>query len=158
MKIKVSDLKTEPKLFEFSSEVKSLEDDLNSNSLYIRKIRSINSTLNVYKALEDIIIDGSSVVTVNCECSRCLDIIDSELFISIKKVLKKSVSPNRDEEDYGLSFYSSNEISLEDYIHDEIILGIPDVILCNESCLGICLNCKINLNFSHCICKSSAVN
>ena len=46
-------------------------------------------------------------------------------------------------------------VDLGEDIRQEIILGIPDKILCSDGCKGLCLSCGVNLNTESCECDKA---
>ncbi|HLD40656.1 MAG TPA: DUF177 domain-containing protein, partial [Candidatus Omnitrophota bacterium] len=47
---------------------------------------------------------------------------------------------------------SDTSIDISEDIRQEIILEYPDKPLCEETCLGLCVNCGRNLNEGNCNC------
>ncbi len=72
-------------------------------------------------------------------CSRCLEEIKDD---------------QTDSFDFDYEITSSlKSIDLGEDIRQELIIGLPTKILCQDNCQGICLQCGVNLNKEKCKCK-----
>jgi len=72
-------------------------------------------------------------------CSRCLE--------EFKTDFKKNISLNYP------ALKSEPVIDLNPDIREEIILDYPIKPLCKPDCLGLCLECGMNLNLGKCSCQ-----
>ena len=91
-------------------------------------------------------------------CARCLEnfafSIDSELEIEL---LPKDAEPQGSElelknDEMDVYFYEGDEIEIDPYIFEEIMLDIPIKALCSDACKGMCPVCGKNLNVGTCRC------
>ena len=57
-----------------------------------------------------------------------------------------------------LDYYQGEEIFLPRYFEDQLILDLPLVIKCSETCKGLCSVCGVNLNHHQCDCPDDAEN
>ncbi|MEJ2198058.1 MAG: DUF177 domain-containing protein, partial [Desulfuromonadales bacterium] len=55
-------------------------------------------------------------------------------------------------EELGLISFSGTEIDLRPDIQQEIIMAIPQQLVCEDACKGLCPNCGIDLNREQCTC------
>ena len=72
-------------------------------------------------------------------CARCLAVFDKDF-----------------DQDFDFHYALDPQmttIDLGDDIRQEIILGFPEKILCDEECKGLCLHCGADLNQEECHCK-----
>ncbi len=88
-----------------------------------------------------VLVTGQLAVTLTCRCAKCLE----EYKFPIKKneMCRFYENPNK------------NEIDLTDDIREDILIGLPQRFLCNNSCKGLCFNCGQNLNRKECSCKKT---
>jgi uncharacterized protein len=49
-------------------------------------------------------------------------------------------------------------IDLSEVIREQMILAIPEVVLCKEDCEGLCDKCGKNLNLLNCKCKEDEID
>ena len=66
------------------------------------------------------------------ECGRCLDIVEYELSLCFHEETELSAH--------------SDIIDISPLIDENIILNIPQKVLCSEDCKGLCPVCGANLN------------
>jgi len=72
-------------------------------------------------------------------CGRCLETCEKDL-----------------DEKFDFHYTIDPEISYIDVgedVREEVILGFPDKVLCDEECKGLCVHCGANLNNEKCKCK-----
>lgn len=104
-----------------------------------------------------VLLNGRAHLLAEGVCSRCSEAAEIRLNPSVTMVLKPKKSDD-EVEDLNLGFYQGKEINLAPIIEEQLILGLPFKILCNEDCLGLCLKCGENLNFSgKCACPSPSL-
>ncbi len=93
----------------------------------------------------EISVVGNVKGTISLICDRCLEEFKRELNLDFEYFLlpfeEERFEEDVDEElDEGLvieSFYREDFIEIEDIIREQVILGLPDKILCSENCKGI---------------------
>ncbi|MGD9678640.1 MAG: DUF177 domain-containing protein [Vulcanibacillus sp.] len=92
------------------------------------------------------------------ECSRCLAHYDYYLESDFKEtyITKEAASNFGDVEDFIL--LDSNEIDITNIVEESVVLGMPYIPLCKESCLGLCVTCGVNLNEETCNCKKEIID
>lgn len=72
-------------------------------------------------------------------CGRCLEICDKEFC---------------EQFDFHYPIDSQeNYIDIGEDIRQEILLGFPTRVICQEQCKGLCTGCGANLNIDTCHCK-----
>lgn len=59
------------------------------------------------------------------------------------------------DEDLETSFYSDDQIDLNELLHEQFYLALPMKPLCREDCRGLCPQCGTNLNTGTCSCDTS---
>ena len=93
----------------------------------------------VQKKGQTVLLEGSIKSVFRFECARCLDLIEKT-----------------EEKDFSLD-YNINRgtlfIDIDEDIRQEILLNLPERILCKDSCQGLCAYCGVNLNIEKCQCK-----
>jgi uncharacterized protein len=98
------------------------------------------------------------------ECDRCLQPV--ELPIDTKFDLEY-VTPEDyqaqqvvelTEDDLELSIFDGEVIDVDELVTEELLLAVPDHVLCNENCKGICVTCGANRNQADCGCESQRVD
>ena len=111
------------------------------------------------------IADGTSRVTMDLNCSRCLDPYpfanSSKFHVRFRPRPEGSGNENDEveitgEEELDVEFYSERTVPLRDLALEQVQLAIPMKPLCDENCLGLCPKCGVNRTRERCNCEESA--
>lgn len=84
-------------------------------------------------------------------CDRCADDFKREYSFDIRKMVVPHLEREEDDEDYIIT--ENNLLDLDDFVYQEIQLFLPQKMLCNDDCKGLCQTCGKNLNKGKCDCK-----
>jgi len=104
------------------------------------------------------------LTTLVLTCSRCLDRFAFNVNVPLKVIYTNRLLRNEpkekcmDKRDVALSYYSGDEIQIDDDVMGAIVLSIPMKPLCREDCKGLCPVCGANLNYEKCTCKTEQVD
>lgn len=120
-----------------SQEVGLSEIGLSENEVDLRSALAVESTLT--RVDNTVIADVTVSADYGYQCARCLE--DFTRRKSREFHFDYEVNSPMDVIDVG-----------ED-IRQELILNIPQRVLCSKECKGICAGCGINLNIETCKCK-----
>jgi uncharacterized protein len=112
------------------------------------------------------IADGSSRVTLDMNCSRCLDPYPfahlSKFHVRFRPRPEGSGEEEEIEiagaEELDVEFYSDRTIPLRDLALEQVQLSIPMKPLCDENCLGLCPKCGANRTRERCNCDDSVTD
>ena len=63
-----------------------------------------------------------------------------------------------DEEDVVMLSPEENEIELDRFIEEQLVLAVPIKALCREDCKGLCPVCGVNLNVQSCNCPKETLD
>lgn len=93
-------------------------------------------------------------------CHRCLAEVLQDVTGEFDVVVKRGTdrTPQEDSpaaEDYIILSLNEQEVSLDDYIYESLIVNIPMRIVCKEDCRGLCPSCGINRNQKTCACEDA---
>ena len=89
-------------------------------------------------------------------CSRCLEPVEVPMSYTIDGFL---VSEDFDEdsfEDYDAFIIDTDEVDLVKIIEQTLDFNLPQKVLCDEDCKGLCPKCGANLNKETCSCSETA--
>lgn len=115
-----------------------------------------NISGNVYKLNDDIFIEFCYFSEFDVACGRCLKTMRYTLDNKFSSTLKEI------EEDYdfdiNLVMLKNDIIDISKLLYDDFIINLPSVFLCDDKCLGLCVNCGIDLNFDSCLCINEYEN
>ncbi len=120
--------------------------------------------LRVSKAGESLRVRGPVRASLSLTCARCIEQYDftirSELDIELmpKKEEPKVPEIELKTDDLNLYYFEGEEIDLDPYVFEEVMLNIPIKALCSDACKGICPICGRNLNVEECRCEKSGTS
>ena len=75
-------------------------------------------------------------------CSRCAEEVEATLRIPLKQVLMpRSHRSGPADDDEGIGYHNGREIDLAKIVADQVALVMPNVLLCDPDCRGLCPVC-----------------
>lgn len=84
-------------------------------------------------------------------CDRCAEDVKKNFDFDVKRIIVKELQNENDDDDYVI--VKNRELDLDALVEEEVILSLPNKILCKEDCKGLCTQCGTNLNVNKCDCK-----
>jgi DUF177 domain-containing protein len=105
-------------------------------------------------------VKGRVVAKLQIECDRCLKPVelpvDSEFkleYVTPEEYLtQQAVELNV--QDLDLSILDGEAIDIDELVTEELLLAVPDHLLCSENCKGICPVCGVDRNSVACECQT----
>lgn len=107
----------------------------------------------------DVIVRGDVAGRLASSCRRCLEHVEVEVDEEFDLVFRPGLSRVEAEEAevYALP-EKGDELDLQDAIREQVVLAVPQFVICEETCRGLCPQCGSNLNQTQCDCQSVAVD
>ncbi len=102
--------------------------------------------LRLSKSGRDVIVRGKLTAELSVECARCLQptriVVREPLSALLVPTADLSSGPASDEDEVtpdqaDVIPYDGETVVLDDFVRDEVLLGVPMIPLCSESCPGI---------------------
>lgn len=87
-------------------------------------------------------------------CDRCLADTKISVEYSIERSIDDCKGEERDSEDENTDVLSGNQLDIETLIKNEILMNLPEKVLCKDDCKGLCPRCGANLNERDCGCDT----
>jgi len=144
--------------FELESEGDNLEGTI--EGVTFRDV--IKLKINLQKIKEEYYLHGLVTAPVDVECSRCLEMFESEVITEFEIVIKtaegKAVLASDVKEDCIYLKQNDHIIDLTDVVRQALVLALPMKPVCNEECKGLCPNCGVNLNEETCDCSPDEID
>ncbi|MCX5800388.1 MAG: DUF177 domain-containing protein [Candidatus Eisenbacteria bacterium] len=154
MKVNVLELREGENFLEFRETVASLD----MGSLSTALSSEVLVKLKLHKHENEIIVWGTSSLTVTEECSRCLESFDREFDVQFEAFCDK-IGTRKGEERSGevegetfTVYHDGKILDLRPCLREAIVLSLPIKPLCKENCNGLCPICGKNLNDGACNC------
>ncbi|MBW2505286.1 MAG: DUF177 domain-containing protein [Deltaproteobacteria bacterium] len=107
-------------------------------------------------------VSGQISTTVQMPCSRCLSDVSWELNLDVLVCYSPASTDNSDaldherelsSDDLGLVPLIGDVIDIRSELEQEVIMAIPQHVLCMEDCAGLCPVCGVDLNQNKCKCE-----
>ncbi len=127
----------------------------------IQIITPVAYELTIRKFDNLVTIQGPVECTMSITCSRCLDdfTLELEASLDIKLTPRTKISRVSEVElkrdDMDIYYYEGDEIDLDPFIYEEVLLNVPIRPVCTENCKGLCPVCGKNKNVEDCQCDTA---
>lgn len=98
---------------------------------------------------DGILVSGDVTVSLEGQCSRCLDPITDHLVVEVQELfLFDAASEDSGDDDEADEMYEVQDesIDLEPMLRDAAITRLPFQPVCRESCEGLCAQCGVRLD------------
>jgi uncharacterized protein len=121
----------------------------------------IEYELTVSKVESTVRVEGPVTCTMRLVCDRCLETfpfpVSAHLDIELAPVADRPKLPELELTggQMDVYYFEGDELDLEPYVYEEVMLTIPIKALCTEACKGICPACGKNQNLESCECGAS---
>ena len=105
-------------------------------------------------------LSGHVLARVQVECDRCLKPVELPIDSGFKleyvtaEAYRAQQAVELTEEDLDLSVFDGEGIDVDELVTEEILLAVPDHLLCDEACQGICPVCGVDRNSNDCGCET----
>lgn len=126
-----------------------------------RVITPVTYELTIRKFDNLVTVQGPVGCTMSITCSRCLDdfTLGLKVFLDIK-LTPRTKTPRVSEvelkrDDMDVYYYEGDEIDLDPFIYEEVLLNVPTRPVCTEDCKGLCPVCGKSKNVEDCQCDTT---
>lgn len=106
------------------------------------------SNLGVGKAL----VAGTGEITLQMFCDRCLTEVPVKLQLAFSREISSKDRMDSEAAEENQDVMREDQLDVEALINSEILMNLPDKVLCRPDCKGICKQCGQNLNEGTCGC------
>jgi uncharacterized protein len=109
-------------------------------------------------------LNGLVVARMQLECDRCLKFVELPVDSRFKleyvtpEDYQAQQAVELTEEDLDLSIYDGEVVDIDELVTEELLLTVPDHVLCKDDCKGICPQCGVDRNSVDCECQTAEVD
>jgi uncharacterized protein len=109
-------------------------------------------------------VSGHLEGRVQVDCDRCLKPVDVPVTsnFDLEYVTTEDYEAQHavelTEEDLELSVFDGESIDIDALVTEELLLGVPNHVICQGDCKGICPECGVDRNTTDCKCETAAVD
>lgn len=103
---------------------------------------------------EGVLARGRMRTRLERECRRCLVSVPVEIDDTVDLLYEPLAGEEADElagEVYPLP-ERGDELDLRPALREQLLLRVPDYVVCRDACRGLCPQCGVNLNETTCAC------
>ena len=121
-------------------------------------VAPVELAFDVHKDKDKFRLVGTVKTQLELACSRCLEPFrmpfDATFDMRYLPASEQSADVEREveEEDLETSYYTDDQIDLNELLREQFYLALPMKPLCQEGCKGLCAQCGTNLNTGTCEC------
>jgi len=103
---------------------------------------------------------GKVTASFNTSCHRCLEPVEQPLegeFDVVVRVAGAGVEVDDTDEtgEFITLAAGEHEVDFTDVIHENVVVNVPMLIVCDDDCRGLCPQCGTNLNRASCSCEQT---
>jgi len=126
--------------------------------------RPIHASIDIWIEAGVIRTDGRLEAEMVRECFRCLKPVESRLSSTFAAGFMTAEMDKISEEkevaleELDISVLPDGPLDLLEVVREQMLLLLPDSILCNEACRGLCADCGQNLNEAACECGANEID
>ncbi len=100
---------------------------------------------------EGIFLDGTYRLPLSIACDRCLKPVADVVTGQINMLLEENGETWK-------KAFKGEKLNLASLLYEDLLLGMPSKVLCDEGCQGLCPVCGTDLNASTCDCETESVD
>jgi len=126
-------------------------------------VECVHVSIKVNRYGKRVLLDGKAGMSTSLICSRCLrrflyplSVDFHEEYVPAPESVEEEHELTHDE--LTINYYKNDEIDLDDFIREQMIVSIPIKPLCKVECSGICPVCGRDLNEGLCKCKRKEID
>lgn len=166
MKLRIDEIKEQPKLLMFEEKVEVFPTlQVLSDSGECEFLEPIAVELSVWREYDHIRVRGSVATAVRVNCSRCLTPFENRIRSAFTMIYMKRKQELLDEDEVELGeedlvsvAYDGDEIDFAPEVAEQVVMELPLKPLCRVDCLGLCTTCGADLNAGECGCERGSFN
>ena len=106
---------------------------------------------------KEISIEGACKIVLEVPCDRCLEPVEVPFDLEFSNHVDLDDDNQADELDEK-SYIDGYKLDVDKLLCNEMLVGWPMKILCDEDCKGICNTCGQNLNLGTCDCEDTSLD
>jgi uncharacterized protein len=134
--------------------------DVENNEFHIMSPVDYMLTVRKYDSL--VVLTGRLAFEASFTCGTCLEEFSQSIDVDMDiRLTPKAENPQAPElelrdEDMDVYCYDGDEIDLDPFIYEEVLLNMPLRPICKDECQGLCVICGKNKNLEICDCHETS--
>ena len=109
-------------------------------------------------------VAGSIASELDVDCTRCLTSVSAPIAFdfAIEYVDAEHFGSEGEHEidakNLSADSLDKDQLDLNEVVREQLLLNLPDRVLCTENCKGLCETCGANRNSTDCDCKQEEID
>jgi uncharacterized protein len=147
---------------EFDIQIDPGEIDLDTDN--VKLIGDVGATGKVTRHIVETVVEGEISARLEIDCTRCLKPVETLLDIpfSVSYTSPENYTDEKETElhqsDLDLAVSEDDRIDLKEVTREQILLNLPEQVLCSEDCKGLCEKCGADRNLINCNCEEKEID
>ncbi len=160
MILDLTEIEGDPRPFEYVVPAADLDFDDDRLTL----TGDVNVSCEVVRRAAQVDVDGSIAGMAETECSRCLRSVPWTIAIefSVSFVTPENFTSAKEREvsaaDLDTDVLEDDSIEIKEIAREQILLNLPEQVLCIPDCKGLCPQCGADLNLLDCKCDQKEID
>ncbi len=118
------------------------EDPIVAGERYPIEGGTVDTRIEISKTTGGYALRLLADTAINGPCARCLDPARLELAVESREVEQEGT----DDDELTSPYMEDGILDATSWLHDAIVLSLPEKVLCRPGCAGICPDCGASLN------------
>jgi uncharacterized protein len=109
-------------------------------------------------------LKGRVAARLQLECDRCLRPVELPVDSAFKleyvtaEDYQAQQAVELNTQDLDFSIFDGEAVDIDELVTEELLLAVPDHVLCSENCRGICPVCGVDRNSAGCECQTAEID
>jgi len=118
----------------------------------------------IVRSIAETDVRGTIDTEAEMDCTRCLQPVSQKLSIPFDvsfvapEVFSSESEVELKETDLGVDIFEGEQIDLKELAREQILLNLPEQVVCREDCKGLCERCGVNRNTDECRCGDDDID
>lgn len=113
----------------------------------------VRVSMEAQPAGRDVLVRGRIEGEIRRECRRCLEPLTVRLDEEVSLYFRSDVTEADAVEDEVYALPERGDLDLAPAVREQVVLAVPQFVLCREACRGLCPTCGSNHNEGDCGCE-----
>jgi uncharacterized protein len=139
-------------------------DEIDLDTEGVRIIDRVNAVGEISRNAAKTAVRGSIKAPIEIECTRCLMPVRRDLDIAFqidfvgREMLPGGKETHLESTDLDTDMIEGDQLDLTEIVREQMLLNLPETVLCREECKGICPTCGQDLNEVSCQCDEDEID
>jgi len=103
-------------------------------------------------------VAGSLDVLISLTCRRCLTESEQRFEVPFRFFVEPGLKPDAADEGLYPLQREGDFLDLGPMVREELLVVVPEFLICREECKGLCRHCGADLNSDTCDCQTSELD